>query len=158
MSARLLTEMLPGRSAKAISKRSRRLGIFKVWDRDEKAVLFDNPYLTARQLQRLLPGRSIKSIQNQRKEMGLKLLYREKERPMRRLKRTGNPLVDAILTRCEEDRIGLKTLDREIGGHYFQQGPTTAKLEWIAKAVAFFGGRALLIDEDANVTIDWHDE
>jgi hypothetical protein len=154
-----LTELLPGRSARAIAKRSRRLGVLKVWDRDEKAILFESNHLTARQLQRLLPGRSIKSIQNQRNAMGLKPVFQKPEKPKRKLKRTGNSVIDAIITRCEEDKIGLKTLDREIGGRYFRQYPTDPKgLEWIAKAVAFFGGRGLMIDEDANITIDWRDE
>lgn len=159
LTATQIVELLPGRSAKAISARSRRLGVFKVWDRDEKATLFDNPNMTARQLQHLLPGRSIKSIQCQREEMGLRPVFQKPEKPKRKLKRTGNPVIDAVIERCEEDRIGLKTLDREIGGRYFQHSPTDPKgLEWIAKAVAFFGGKGLLIDENANITIDWHDE
>jgi hypothetical protein len=107
----------------------------------------------------LLPGRTIKAIQNQRTAMALSFVREKRARQRRPLKRSGNPLVDAVITRCEEDGIGLKTLDREIGtGTYFQGRATTAKIEHIAKAVAFFGGRGLLIDDNANVTIDWHDE
>jgi hypothetical protein len=157
--AKEIAELLPGRSVRAIATRSRRIGVFKVWDRNEKTILFDNSNMTARQLQRLLPGRSIKSIQTQRSAMGLKPVFRKPEKSKRKLKRTGNPVIDAVIERCEEDRIGLKTLDREIGGRYFQHSPTDPKgLEWIAKAVAFFGGKGLLIDENANITIDWHDE
>ncbi|WP_315729877.1 hypothetical protein [Bradyrhizobium sp. SZCCHNRI2010] len=159
LSGKELMNLLPERTEKAIFARSRRLGVYKTWDRHEKTVLFDNPHLTARELMALLPGRSLKAIQNQRDQLGLTFVRNTRERPRRSLMRSGNPVVDAIITRCEEDHIGLKSLDREIGtGHYFQSHPKTVKLEHVAKAIAFFGGRGLLVDGAGNVTIDWADE
>ncbi|TYO65453.1 hypothetical protein FXV83_16085 [Bradyrhizobium hipponense] len=162
LSAKELTRLLPGRTQRAISARSLRLGIIKLWLDSELDVIRNHPNKTARQLMELIPGRTVKSIQWQRRKMGLTYvpLTHKPTGPKsdRKLTRTGNPVVDSIITRCEEDGISLTGIDRELGtGHYFQSKPKTAVLSHIAKAVAFFGGRALLIDEVANITIDWND-
>ncbi|UPT95451.1 hypothetical protein J4G48_0040570 [Bradyrhizobium barranii subsp. apii] len=119
--------------------------------------------MTARQLLPQLPRRKVKSIQDKRVSTGYTYIrpptrgrVRKGPRP---LKRVGHPIIDAIITRCEEDRIPLRSLDREIGTpHYFENKRKTFQLDAIAKAIAFFGGRGLMIDENANITIDWNDE
>jgi hypothetical protein len=155
--ARQLARLLPGRTEKAIAKRSRRLGVLKVWDHEEKATLFDNPNLTARQLQRLLPGRSIKSIQGQRIQMGIKPVTSMPKKPKRHLVQTGNALIDAIRSRANADGIPMMALDREIGSsRYFSSHCLAEKakqrppiMKHILAAVEFFGG---------ELTINWKDE
>jgi hypothetical protein len=163
LSAKELENLLPRRTEKAISHRRLRTGLRKEWAQDELETIRNNPHLTAKQIHAELPHRSVQAIRSQRFKLGLRyvpLVGRPTgPKPNKKLTRTGNPVVDAVITRCEEDGISLSGLDRELGtGHYFQSRPKTAVLTHIAKAVAFFGGRALMIDESANITIDWNDE
>jgi hypothetical protein len=127
------------------------------------SIIRDNRGLTAAQLVPMLPGRTKKAISTRRKISGFAYIPPPRRGRIRKggrkLKRVGHPIIDAIITRCEEDNIPLRSLDREIGtGHYFQNKHKTFALGPIAKAIAFFGGRGLMIDENANITIDWNDE
>lgn len=63
LSARELTELLPGRTEKAINAVRERNNLRKVWLAHELEVLRDNQHLTATELVPLLPGRPKKMIQ-----------------------------------------------------------------------------------------------
>jgi hypothetical protein len=161
--AKLLNVRIAGRNSGVLrsGRRSGQRG--KAWSDEEIEILKNNRKLSARQLIPLLPNRTHMSIRVKRQLSGWTYIAPPPRGPRipkgRKLKRVGHPIIDAIITRCEEDGIGLRNLDREIGsGLYFQLKTKRFSLEPIAKAIAFFGGRGLMIDENANVTIDWNDE
>ncbi|WP_410053089.1 hypothetical protein [Bradyrhizobium sp. SZCCHNR3118] len=157
-----LIPLLPGRIPEAISVRKKRLFSSDQWSDAERQILLDNPKLSARQIRnQFLHDRTITSIRNKRVAMGLSYLppNQKPTGPKKTgLTKTGVPVLDDIIQRCEEDGISLQGLDRELGtGNYFRSRPRYANLLHIAKALAFFGA-SLTIDTDGEIAIDWHDE
>jgi hypothetical protein len=157
MSATALKKLLPARSLQAIRRKREELGLpvlqrYQNWlPSDDRRLIELAKTRSAIEIARLM-DRAVGSVRTRAEKLEIKF---KSEAPKH--VSSGNPLVDAIRQRAEQDGIAMTTLDREIGsGHYFSIHCLSKKakgkppvMKHIARAVEWFGG---------ELTINWRDE
>ena len=157
MGASDLKNLLPARSLQAIRRKRAELGLptqrgYRNWyPSDDRQLIEYAKTKGAIEIARLM-GRGQGSVRTRAEKLNIKF-----KSDVSKFVKTGNPLVDAIRQRCEEDGIPVRTLDRLLKtGHYFSGHCMSAEakarpaiMKHIAKAVEFFGG---------ELTINWKDE
>ncbi|WP_316196666.1 hypothetical protein [Bradyrhizobium sp. SZCCHNS3053] len=153
-----LMTKLPGRSEQAIRRKRADLGLtafrsYRNWyPSDDRQLAQLAKSKGAIEVARLME-RGVGSVRTRAETLGITF-----KSEVSRYVQTGDPLVDAVRQRCEEDGISVRDLDRELKtGAYFSSHCLGSKarrrgrpvIQHIAKAVEFFGGQ---------LVIDWQDE
>jgi hypothetical protein len=81
LTSRQLTELLPGRSEKAIANARERRNLRKAWLIGELETLENNRHVPSWKLAEMLPGRTVCTIQSHRKKFGFPLIRGKPKQP-----------------------------------------------------------------------------